>query len=76
MTLVVAYDLFLRVSHVDGRLEYLHLLPGKLRTAQTANQLFRLAREHGTADYLYSTRATGFSTHKLSHNGGKISKSF
>ena len=57
---VVADDLFVTIACIDGWLEDFHLLLGKLGTAQTANQLFGLAGEHGAAYYFYSSWAACF----------------
>jgi hypothetical protein len=58
MLLVVADNVVLRVPDIDGGLEYLHFLMGKLGAAQAADEFLGLAREHRSAHHLYSSRAT------------------
>src|SRR5262249_5285497 len=45
-------DAVFAVAIVNQRLEDLHLLPGNLRAAQAADQLFALATEHAAGDDL------------------------
>jgi hypothetical protein len=47
------------VSGVHGGLENLHPLPGNLRAAQAADQLFALAAEHAADDDFNPTRIGG-----------------
>ncbi len=51
--MVVADHILLRITHINGRLENLYLLLGKLRTLHTANQLLRLAGKHAAANHFY-----------------------
>lgn len=57
---VVRHHLFFRIARVDGGLEYLHTLFGKLSALQAAYQLLRLSGEHGAADNFDSAPAMGF----------------
>jgi hypothetical protein len=57
-------DLFLAITDIYGRLEYLNLLLGKLSSTKTADEFFRLAGEHRAAHDLHSA-----ATHHLAIAG-------
>ena len=75
VVLVVTDHVLLGVAHVDGRLEYFHLLAGKLGSAQASDELFGLAREHGTADYFDAARAVWFTIDIVVHSAKLRKKS-
>ena len=47
---VMGYDIEVRITLIDGRLENLDFLLGELGAFEPADQFFRLAGEHGAAD--------------------------
>ena len=51
------------VALVDGRLEDLHPLARNFSAAQTANQLFTLAAEHGTANHFNPSKVSAHCIH-------------
>ncbi len=75
VVLVVTDHVLLRVTHVDGRLEDFHLLAGELGTAQASDELFGLAREHGTADYFDAAGAVWFTIDVVVHSAKLRKKS-
>src|SRR5436309_10060259 len=60
---VVRNDVTIGIPLVDGWLEDLHALPGDLRAAQAADQLFALAAEHRTADYFDPSKISAHGIH-------------
>ena len=54
---VMADDILVAIACVDGRLEYLNLLAGYLRTLHAADKLLCLAREHRATYHLYAALA-------------------
>ena len=76
MALVMADDLFLGISDIDGGFEDLHLLLGELRTAQTADQFLRLTRKHRAANDLDSARTMHFTSHISRHLAAKLPNPF
>jgi len=48
----VGHNVIVVKTIINARLENLNFLPGNLGTAQTADKLLTLAREHTSADYL------------------------
>ena len=57
MLLVVTHHILLRVTHIYGRLENLHLLARKLSSPHSPDELLSLAREHRAAHNFNSTRS-------------------
>ena len=55
----MGYDIEVRITLIDGRLENLDFLLGELGAFEPADQFFRLARKHGAADYLDAARFFG-----------------
>jgi hypothetical protein len=51
----VRHHFHLVIARVNGGLEKLNLLVGKLRTADPAEQLLGFARKHGSANHFYPT---------------------
>ena len=54
---LMADNLFLTITDINGRLEYLYLLLGELCTAKAANEFLRLTREHRATHDLHSASA-------------------
>lgn len=67
----MADDILVAIACVDGRLEYLNLLAGYLRTLHAADKLLCLAREHRATYHLYAALAAvlalGFVCHSFSY---------
>src|SRR5262249_54034294 len=63
---VVGDNVIACVALVDDRLEDLHALAGDLPPPQTANQLFALAAEHRTANYLDPSQTAPHRVHLTS----------
>jgi hypothetical protein len=67
VVLVVAHNVFLRIAHVNARLEDFHLLLGKLCATHSSDEFFGLSREHRAANHLYASRAVRLSMSVFRH---------
>ena len=65
-------DLFLAITDIYGRLEYLNLLLGKLSSTKTADELFRLAGEHRAAHDLCDRMFLSWLTDPKENGGGAV----
>ena len=73
--MIVTHHFFVAIARIDGRLENLDLLLGKLCTAQTAYEFLGFAGEHRAAYNFYSSWAAYFARCWICNHGAKVVQS-